>query len=38
MAKIGLNEDSNILLISTEGDTDSKKYRDIVWDGDNTSM
>lgn len=36
--KLGLNEDSKILIISTEGDTDPKKYRDIVWDGDYSSI
>lgn len=36
--KLGFSEDSKILIISTEGDTDPKKYRDIVWDGDNTSI
>lgn len=30
---LGLNEDSSILLISTEGDTDEANYRRIVWDG-----
>jgi diaminopropionate ammonia-lyase len=28
-----LNENSKILLFSTEGDTDPERYRDIVWDG-----
>ena len=28
-----LDENSNILVISTEGDTDPVRYRDIVWDG-----
>ena len=28
-----LNENSNILVISTEGDTDPVRYREIVWDG-----
>ena len=28
-----LDENSNILLISTEGDTDPIRYREIVWDG-----
>lgn len=36
--KLGLNEDSTILLISTEGDTDPQKYKEIVWDGDYTSL
>ena len=31
---LGLGEDSHILLISTEGDTDPDKYRSIVWDGE----
>jgi len=30
---LGIDENSKILLISTEGDTDPGKYRDIVWDG-----
>lgn len=29
----GLDENSVILCFSTEGDTDKKNYRDIVWDG-----
>ena len=29
-----LNQDSRILVISTEGDTDPEKYRSIVWDGE----
>ncbi len=29
----GLNETSQVLLISTEGDTDPERYRAIVWDG-----
>lgn len=28
-----LNETSKILVFSTEGDTDPKKYREIVWEG-----
>ena len=28
-----LDADSNILVISTEGDTDPVRYREIVWDG-----
>jgi len=31
--RIGLNRDSKILCFSTEGDTDRKNYRRIVWDG-----
>ena len=30
---IGLNEESVILMFSTEGDTDPENYRDIVWNG-----
>lgn len=33
-----LDENSVVLLISTEGDTDPKKYQDIVWDGDHGSI
>lgn len=36
-ASLKLDNDSVILLISTEGDTDPKKYKDIVWDGDYSS-
>ncbi len=31
--KIGLDENSVILCISTEGDTDRKNYRRVVWEG-----
>lgn len=31
---LGLDENSIILLFSTEGDTDPDKYRSIVWDGE----
>lgn len=31
--ELGLNEDSVLVFISTEGDTDRKNYEDIVWDG-----
>ncbi len=31
--QIGLNGDSRVLCISTEGDTDRENYRRIVWDG-----
>lgn len=31
--KLSLDENSVILLISTEGDTDPVSYREIVWDG-----
>ena len=30
---MGLNEDSVVLLFSTEGDTNPERYRDIVWQG-----
>lgn len=30
---IGLNGHSKVLLISTEGDTDPERYREIVWNG-----
>lgn len=32
--KLGLDENSKILLFSTEGDTDPDKYREIVWKGE----
>ncbi len=31
--QLGLNEHSNVLCISTEGDTDKEGYRRVVWDG-----
>lgn len=31
--EIGINEKSKVLCFSTEGDTDKKNYREIVWDG-----
>ena len=31
--RIGLNKESRILCISTEGDTDRMNYRRVVWDG-----
>ncbi|BDR79783.1 PLP-dependent lyase/thiolase [Clostridium tetani] len=36
--KLDLNKNSRVLLISTEGDTDPGKYRNIVWDDENTSI
>lgn len=33
-AALGLNEESRVLLFSTEGDTDPETYRSIVWDGE----
>lgn len=35
---LGLDENSQILLFSTEGDTDPRKYRSIVWDGEYPSF
>ena len=32
-SELGLNEESVVLCISTEGDTDKANYRRIVWDG-----
>ncbi|WP_099364202.1 diaminopropionate ammonia-lyase [Fredinandcohnia onubensis] len=31
--ELNLNQDSKILIISTEGDTDPDHYRKVVWDG-----
>jgi len=31
---LGINEDSVVLLFSTEGNTDPEKFRDVVWDGE----
>ena len=31
--ELGLNSNSKVLFISTEGDTDKEGYRSIVWDG-----
>lgn len=30
---LNLNETSNVLLFSTEGDTDPQRYKEIVWEG-----
>jgi diaminopropionate ammonia-lyase len=30
---LGIDEDSVVLLFSTEGDTDPDKYKEIVWNG-----
>lgn len=35
---IGLGSDSNILCLSTEGDTDQTGYRKVVWDGAYSSI
>ena len=32
--KLSLDENSKVLLFSTEGDTDPDKYREIVWEGE----
>ena len=34
---LGLDRHSNVLMISTEGDTDPERYRKIVWDGEYNS-
>ncbi len=36
--QMGLDENSVVLLFSTEGDTDPKQYSDIVWDGEYASV
>ncbi|NLY19842.1 MAG: diaminopropionate ammonia-lyase [Tissierellia bacterium] len=36
--ELGLNEDSVLLFVSTEGDTDKQNYKDIVWDGKYQSL
>ena len=30
---LGLNEDSLVFMINTEGNTDPKHFRRIIWDG-----
>ena len=35
---LGLDKNSQVLLFSTEGDTDPEKYRKIVWDGEYPSV
>jgi diaminopropionate ammonia-lyase len=32
--RLRLGQDSRVLLVSTEGDTDPRRYRDIVWEGE----
>ena len=32
-AAMGLDNNSRVLMFSTEGDTDKENYRRIVWDG-----
>lgn len=34
--ELQLNEDSRVLLFSTEGDTDPDRYKSVVWDGMNS--
>ncbi|NLK20720.1 MAG: diaminopropionate ammonia-lyase [Epulopiscium sp.] len=34
--KLGLNEDSSLLFISTEGDTDKENYQNVIWNGKST--
>ena len=36
--QIGLDENSVILLFNTEGNTDPQIYREVVWDGEYSSM
>jgi diaminopropionate ammonia-lyase len=31
---LGMNSESEVLLFSTEGNTDPEKFRDVVWDGE----
>lgn len=38
MEKLGLNEDSVVLLINTEGDTDPVHYREVVWQGKHPTL
>ncbi|MEM7871706.1 diaminopropionate ammonia-lyase [Morganella morganii] len=38
MERLGLNSDSVILVINTEGDTDTKHYREVVWEGKNPAQ
>lgn len=33
MARLGLDEQSVVLVINTEGDTDMAHYREVVWEG-----
>ena len=37
-SKLGINETSRILVISTEGNTDPEAYRNIVWEGSYASI
>ncbi|EGI24658.1 conserved hypothetical protein [Escherichia coli TA206] len=32
-ARVGLNQESEILIFSTEGDTNPARYRSVVWKG-----
>ena len=31
--ELGLDETANVLVFSTEGDTDPQRYKNIVWKG-----
>ena len=33
LKELKIDENSKILCISTEGDTDKERYKDIVWNG-----
>ena len=33
MERLGLDSNSVVLIINTEGDTDVKHYREVVWEG-----
>lgn len=35
---IGLNRFSQVLMFSTEGDTDPEKYRRVLWDGEHAAL
>ncbi len=38
MEKLGLNQDSVVLLVNTEGDTDPVHYREVVWQGKHPTL
>ena len=33
LAQLGLDASSCVLVVSSEGDTDSQHYREVVWEG-----
>jgi len=37
-AEMGLDENSVVFLLNTEGNTDPQIYREVVWDGEYSSM